>query len=165
MKNQSFNFKTGVTVTITDNKIIVDASNNYHSKIDLANLDEVGYSEYIKPKIAPATLCTAPLVIGGIMLFTYNVTNGIDFKFIMGILLIALGIVGFIFIFIDSMLGSKMAMKLITTYFSDKGYFITIGNKSGNNIQFIVYQYELPTIKELISFIENISVKKSESIN
>jgi hypothetical protein len=68
----------------------------------------------------------------------------------------------FLLMFFDSMLHTNLYRKIIHKYFSNHGYLITIGNQSGNNIEFVSNDDEMVKIKKLESCLNKL---KSEVEN
>ena len=66
-----------------------------------------------------------------------------------GIILMGLAFVFFLITVIDSFLELGITNNIINNFFSNKGYHVTIGSKSGNNIEIIALIEDLELIKEL----------------
>lgn len=149
---KTFNFKSGVTVETSKDKVTTTAP-NYNKTIQAGDLDNFSYVDHTEQRISFIGLLARMFVIGLLLLIVNKVLFG---KFhmekqaiFMGCLLMGLAFVLFLITVIDSFLELGFASNIINNYFSNKGYYVTIGNKSGNNIELIAQLDDLELIKEL----------------
>jgi hypothetical protein len=143
MEDKTYRFKTGVVVGITKEEIYAK-DNSGIDKMSAKNIDALSYEEQIQPRISPAGLCTIPFTLGALMMIFWGGDNNK-----LGLFLVIIGAVGFVFIFFDAMLQLNLARTLIAKVWSYKGYAVTIRNNSGNNILFYTDLTELKKIKEV----------------
>ena len=159
MEKKSFRFNTGVTVSI-DNSQITASDDSGSDKMETANLDSFHYEEHIEPRITPAALYLIPLVVGFFLLLI-GAFAGQIFK-VFGYILLVVSAIGFIFTFFDALLHTGLARGIIAKYFSYKGFAVTIGNKSGNNILFYTNLDEVNKIKKLGNYLDDLKALKSD---
>lgn len=82
-----------------------------------------------------------------------------------GFLVMLIAVFAFIIEVIDAFLELGLYNKLIGHFFSDKGYQVTIGNRSGNNIVFFAMLDELRRVKELDKKLEELKAYIIENKN
>ena len=146
MESKSFKFETGVTISI-GTKEITAKDKSGEDKMDSVNLDSFTFEQFAEPRISPSGLSSIPLVLG-LLIVVFGGGDGTPF-FYLGILILIFGIVALVFTVIEAMLEGNISRQLIAKFYAHKGYAITIGNKSGNNIQFVADLNELSKIKEV----------------
>lgn len=151
---KTFNFKTGVTIETTKDKVIATAQNGSNS-IQSVDLDNFSYSEHTEQRMSFVGVLSRMFVIGLLLVILNKVLFG---KFqlesqaiFIGCTLMGLAFVLFLITVIDSFLELGITNNIINNFFSNRGYYVTIGNKSGNNIEFITEHSELEILKELES--------------
>lgn len=151
---KTFNFKSGVTVEATKDKITTTAP-NYNKTIQSGDLDNFAYREHTEQRITIIGLLSRMFVVGLLLLIVNKVLFG---KFhlenqaiFMGCVLMGISFLAFLFTVVDSFLELGVTNSIISNYFSNKGYYVTIGNKSGNNIELIAQLEDLELIKQLES--------------
>ncbi len=162
---KTFRFDTDVNVYVTTEGIKATA-NNGSTNIEAKNLDNFSYIDYVEPKLSPIGMATRVLVFGwlGAFALTFFVkdewavlffeANPKDLFF--GWLAIVIFILSFLlagFIWtsfvMDMFLETGLYDQIIVRYFAHKGYQVTLGNRSGNNIVFFAMDYELSKIRIL----------------
>lgn len=151
---KTFNFKSGVTVETNKERIITTAP-NYNKTIQSADLDNFSYVEHSEQRITFVGILARMFVVGLILLIVNKVLFGklhLEKQAIfIGCLLMGVSFLAFLFTVVDSFLELGVTNNIINNYFSNKGYYVTIGNKSGNNIEIIAQLDDLELIKELES--------------
>lgn len=169
---QIFKFDTGITLSINEDKILAKNDNKNRTastSIVSDQIDNFKYNFYWEGRISPAGMWLRFVAISVILvIISENVFGGFSTNTfsLVGILLIINIIVFFVFI-IDAMLQLNIFSAIIKEYFSNKVYSVTIGNMSGNNIEFYVMINELKKLKELEEVIANLKTivvnKKEEN--
>lgn len=159
---KTFSFKTGVTIEITKDKVIASAENGSNS-IQSSDLDNFSYAEHTEQRMSFVGVLSRMFVIG-LLLVILNKVLFSKFQLesqaiFVGCALMGLAFVFFLVMVIDSFLELGITNSLMNNFFSNRGYHVTIGNKSGNSIELITELNELELIKELESKIYEI--KKS----
>lgn len=149
---KTFSFKTGVTIETTRDKVIASAQNSSNS-IQSTDLDNFSYAEHTEQRMTFVGVLSRMFVIG-LLLVILNKVLFSKFQLesqaiFMGCTLMGLAFVLFLITVIDSFLELGITNNIINNFFSNKGYYVTIGNKSGNNIELITELNELELIKEL----------------
>jgi hypothetical protein len=165
-----FNFKSGVTVETTKDKVTATAP-NYNKTIQSADLDNFSYVEHSEQRISFVGVLARMFVVGLLLLIVNKVLFG---KFqmekqaiFMGCVLMGIAFIAFLLTVIDSQLEMGITNSIVNNYFSNKGYYVTIGNKSGNNIELIAQLDDLELIKELevkIYELKKSAVKNDNSV-
>lgn len=150
--SKTFDFKSGVTVETNKDKVTATA-NNYNNSIQTADLDNFSYVDHTEQRMTFVGLLARMFVIGLLIVILSKVLFG---KFQMesqaifiGCAIMGISFLGFALFCIDLMLELGITNNLISNFFSNKGYHVTIGNKSGNNIEIIAQLDDLELIKEL----------------
>jgi hypothetical protein len=148
-----FVFLSGVTIDITKDKILATAT-NYSNSISFENLDNFRYNESQKNRLSPIGLMSRSVALSFfLMIFnkvlSFNVPNLSDILFFSGLILFGITVLSFFAFVFDVFLEFRIFDYIISNYFSDKGYFVIIGNKSGNNIEFYARIEDLSMIQEL----------------
>lgn len=163
--NNKFNFDTGVIITFQNDSLNVN-STNYNSSINYDNLDNYTYKNVTQPRVTPFALAVRTLVLGWAIAYTITIPikdqwGGIFFTasssdiflawlaiiIFAGSFLIS-GLIFWGYVFSVAMETSFLS-RLINNYFSDHGILVTIGNKSGNNIEFYAFDNEISKINEV----------------
>lgn len=149
---KTFNFKSGVTVETNKDKVTA-TDPNYNNSIQTADLGNLSYVEHSEQRITFVGLLARMFVIGLLIVILSKVLFG---KFqlesqaiFIGCALMGLAFVFFLVMVIDSFLELGFTNNIINNFFSNKGYHVTIGSKSGNNIEIIALIEDLELIKEL----------------
>ncbi|CAM4389099.1 SHOCT domain-containing protein [Flavobacterium terrigena] len=149
---KTFDFKTGVTVETTNDKVTATAQNS-NKTIQSTDLDNFSYAEHTEQRMTFVGVLSRMFVIGLLLVILNKVLFGKlqleSQAIIIGCTLMGLAFVLFLITVIDSFLELGITNNIINNFFSNRGYYITIGNKSGNNIEFITELNELELIKEL----------------
>lgn len=151
---KTFNFKSGITVETTKDKVTATA-NNYNNSIQTADLDNFSYVDHTEQRMSFVGLLARMFVIGLLIVILSKVLFG-KFQMESQAIFIGCAIMGLAFVFflvmvIDSFLELGFTNNIINNFFSNKGYHVTIGSKSGNNIEIIAQMDDLELIKELES--------------
>ncbi|MCK0123898.1 SHOCT domain-containing protein [Gelidibacter sp. F2691] len=147
---QTFNFDTEVKIGIGLDKITLTSSNG-NSSIQSQNFDNFTFVEHYETSLSPAGLwfrCVGvSIVILIIGMFKFDDYQLMPFF----LFLVGVNFILFLLMMFDSMLNTNLYRKVIHKYFSNHGYLITIGNQSGNNIEFVSNDNEMDKIKKLES--------------
>ncbi len=172
-ESQIFRFSSGVVVDLNENKLIAKADNGSTS-IDAKNIDNVKYIKFTQPRLSVIGMITRTL-IGGCLLalfidliFVNDEWGAIFFDasikdiffgwlaiiIFVGSFLLA-GFIWFVFVF-DAFLETGLYEKFILRFFADRGYAVTIGNKSGNNASLFAMESDLPKLKKLETAISDL---------
>lgn len=161
-------FTSGVTIDINKDRIIATAT-NYSNTISFGNLDNFRYNESHKSRITTTGLLSRILLFSFILMIfnkvlSFNNPHLSDILFYSGLLLLGLTFIAFVMEMLDIFLEFGLFSSIISNYFSDKGYLVIIGNKSGNNIEFYVNLSDLELIKELENEVYKIKSKYDEGL-
>jgi len=163
--DNKFSFNTGVNITFLNDSLNVN-SIKYNSSISYDNLDNYTYESVIQPRVTPFALAVRTLVLGWAIAFTITIPikdewGGIFFTassldiflawssiiiFAGSFLISGLIFWGYVF---SAAIQTPFLSRLINNYFSDHGILVTIGNKSGNNIELYALDNEVSKIKEV----------------
>lgn len=151
---KTFNFKSGVTVETTKEKVTT-ISTNYNKTIQSDDLDNFSHVDHHVQRLTFVGLLARMFVVGLLLLIVSKVLfskiNLENQAIYIGGILMGISFLGFIMFCIDLMLELGITNNIINSFFSNKGYYVTIGNKSGNNIEIIAQLDDLELIKELES--------------
>jgi hypothetical protein len=155
METSLFKFKTGVNLSIGTN--VISASDEVgEDKIDAKNIDSFNYEEFAIPKVSIWAPSSILVVFGFLLLFAFGDSGSAALW--MGLTLVVIGFLLFIVTAIDAAMEMNLVLKILTSVWSEKGYAVTIGNMSGNNILFYTELSELPTIKSVGETVEELKV-------
>ena len=148
-----FVFLSGVTIDILNDKILATAT-NYSNSISFENLDNFRYSESQKNRITPIGLMSRSVAFSFfLMIFSkvlsFNNPNLDNILFFSGLILFGITCISFFAFMFDVFLEFRIFDYIILKYFSDKGYLVVVGNKSGNNIEFYARIEDIAMIQEL----------------
>jgi len=163
--DNKFSFNTGVNITFLNDSLNVNSS-KYNSSISYDNLDNYTYESVIQPRVTPFALAVRTLVLGWAIAFTITIpikdewggifctASSLDIFLAWSSIIIFAGsflISGLIFwgYVFSAAIQTPFLCKLINNYFSDHGILVTIGNKSGNNIEIYALDNEVSKIKEV----------------
>lgn len=172
-ESQIFRFSSGVVVELNENKLIAKADNG-STGIEAKNLDNVKYIKVTQPRLSVFGMITRTLVGGcllalfidlifvkdewGAIFFDASIKDiffgWISIIIFVGSFLLA-GFIWFVFVF-DAFLETGLYDKVILRFFADRGYAVTIGNKSGNNASLFAMESDLPKIKKLETAISDL---------
>ena len=159
-------FNTGVSIDFVNNQILVTAS-NYKGAIDYKNLDNYTYTSIYVPRLSFIAVAARIFLGGGflsVLLFALMFkVDSEELSHFLGVLTIIVflstilfsGLVFYGFIF-NAILGFNIADKIVQNYFSNKGWQIILGNKSGNNIKVYANIDEIEKVKQLENIISDI---------
>lgn len=151
---KTFNFKSGVTVE-TNKDWITTTAPNYNKTIQSGDLDNFSYVEHTEQRMTFVGVLARMFVIGLLLLiFSKMIFSKINMESqatYFGFILMGLAFVLFLVMVVDSFLELGVTNNIVNNFFSNKGYYVTIGNKSGNNIEIIAQLEDLELIKELES--------------
>lgn len=151
---KTFNFKSGVTVETTKEKVTTIGT-NYNKTIQSTDLDNFSYTDHHQQRLTFVGLLARMFVVGLLLLIVSKVLfskiNMENQAIYIGAILMGISFLGFMVFCIDLMLELGISNNIINNFFSNKGYYVTIGNKSGNNIELIAQLDDLELIKELES--------------
>lgn len=159
-------FSSGVTIDINKDKIIATAT-NYSNTISFGNLDNFRYNETSKSRITTIGLMARTLALSFFLMIFNKVLSFknphlSDILFYSGLLLMLLTFVSFLAFTLDVFLEFRFFDTIISNFFTDKGYLVIIGNKSGNNMEFYANTDDLKLIQELESEVYDIKNKYDE---
>ena len=147
---KTFHFDTEVTVSFTDQTVTAKDKAGSTS-IDSQNLDSFAYSEFWEGRVSPAGLWFRLLTVSVIIVILGEIVFGgwsIASWVIFGVLIVVNFLYFFLFFF-DSMLDMNIIRWIIKKFFSNHLYAVSIGNKSGNNIDFYAFLDEHSKVKEV----------------
>ncbi len=159
-------FNTGVSIDFVNNQILVTAS-NYKGTIDYKNIDNYTYTSIYVPRLSFIAVAARIFLGGGflsVLLFALMFkVDSEELSHFLGVLTIIVflstilfsGLVFYGFIF-NAILGFNIADKIVQNYFSNKGWQIILGNKSGNNIKVYANIDEIEKVKQLENIISDI---------
>ncbi|MCG2610648.1 SHOCT domain-containing protein [Flavobacterium sp. SM15] len=151
---KTFNFKSGVIVETNKDRITTTAP-NYNKTIQSGDLDNFSYVEHTEQRMTFVGVLARMFVIGLLLLiFSKMIFSKINMESqatYFGFILIGLAFVLFLVMVVDSFLELGITNNIVNNFFSNKGYYVTIGNKSGNDIEIIAQLEDLELIKELES--------------
>lgn len=161
-------FSSGVTIDINKDKIIATAT-NYSNTISFGNLDNFRYNETSKSRITTIGLMARTLALSFFLMIFNKVLSFknphlSDILFYSGLLLMLLTFVSFLAFTLDVFLEFRFFDTIISNFFTDKGYLVIIGNKSGNNMEFYANTDDLKLIQELESEVYDIKNKYDEGL-
>jgi hypothetical protein len=154
---KDFRFASGVKITLNAETVTAVADNG-KAVIESKQLDNFHYTEHSQARISSFALVARTFGIGVVLIFisgdqwralAFKSTAFNNLALWIGLLCFLVGIVAFFVEMIDVFLQLGLYKKLIASVFSDKGYSVSIGNKSGNNINFLAGEHELPIIQNL----------------
>lgn len=149
---KTFDFKSGVTIETTKDKVTA-TDPNYNNSIQIADLGNFSYVEHSEQRITFVGLLARIFAVG-LLLVILNKVLFSKFQLesqaiFIGCALMGLAFVFFLVMVIDSFLELGFTNNIMNNYFSNRGYHLTIGSKSGNNIEIIALIEDLELIKEL----------------
>jgi hypothetical protein len=164
-KSKTFEFDTGVTLSINKDQVSVKFDGG-NSSIDSSNLDNFTYLEYWEARITFIGLWTRTILVSIFLIIISGFMFGIASGAFLGFLAI---IVIFNMIFaailvLETLLELNITKKIIHNNFSNHVYKVTIGNKSGNNIDFLALINEKNKIVEtqkLIAQVKSLATNKN----
>lgn len=165
---KTFNFKTGVTVETAKDKVTATAQNSSKT-IQSTDLDNFSYAEHSQYRLSFWGVLARLFAVGLLLLiFSKAIFQKLNLETqatYLGVFLMGLSFLGLMLFVIDLTLELGIADNILNQFFSNKGYYVTIGNRSGNNIELIAQLDELEQIKELESTIYKLkkSAIKSDS--
>jgi membrane-associated HD superfamily phosphohydrolase len=158
--SKTFNFLSGVAVDTSSGKIIATAK-NYSNTIHSENIDNLKYVKILRHRMSFLGLLSRTFFIGLLlMIFNEVLTNHNEYFsnkiIVLGMIIIGLSVLGFFLLMIDSFAELGITNSIMNSFFSDECYLVTIGNKSGNNIEFYALIVDLKLIKELEQKVNNL---------
>jgi hypothetical protein len=159
-------FGNGVKITLNSDKVVGEWDGG-GGNIDALHLDNFSYNEYCEAKVSPAGLWMRILGISALIaILGETLFGGWSTKSwgLFGILFVANVLVFFVFV-IDALFELNIFARVIRSYFSNNVYFVKIGNKSGNNLEFYVPLTEknkLSNLEKQISELKNYISKKRQ---
>ena len=133
----SFEFGTGVKISLNSDKV-VGSWNGGGANIDAINLDNFSYYEYWESKLSPAGLWFRFIGISALIVIVSEFAFGgwsSESWGIFGVLFVINALVFILFMF-DALMELNIFQSIIKNFFSNQCFYVTIGNKSGNNIEF-----------------------------
>lgn len=143
--NHNFDFNTGVRINLNNGIITANSEDGYYSSFDIKNFDNISYEQTAISKLTGwAIYARFTLLIAVIFSIGYNKQN----VFLTGLGLFLFIVFSILFL-LESYFESNLIFSFLSNYFSKKGYRVSIGNKSGNNIDFFTDLDELHKIKKL----------------
>lgn len=151
---KTFNFKSGVAIETNKDKVTATAL-NYNKTIQSSDLDNFSYVDHLHQRLTFWGLLARLFAIGLLFLiFSKAIFQKLNLETqatYLGVLLVGLSFLGLILFVIDITLELGIMNSVINQFFSNKSYYVTIGNKSANNIEFYALLEDLELIKELES--------------
>ena len=133
----SFEFGTGVKISLDSDKVVGNW-NGGGAKIDSINLDNFSYNEFWDSKLSPGGLWFRFVGISALIVIISEFAFGgwsLESWGIFGILFVINILVFMLFMF-DALFELNIFRSIIKNFFSTHCYYVTIGNKSSNNIEF-----------------------------
>jgi hypothetical protein len=162
---KTFSFNTGVSVSINENKISANG-NGKNVSIDTHQLDNFSYQEYWEGRISQAGLWFRFVGISILLIIYESVIGGWSTSsWIFFGIMIAINILYIIVFMFDILLELNIFKKVIKQFFSNHCYAVTIGNKSGNNIDFYAFLDEKEKLNELDILLTKLKHKKASIIS
>jgi hypothetical protein len=160
-KTKTIVFDTGVTIQLEAAKVNM-RSQNENNFIEGKSLDNLFYREESERKFSPIALWFRLSLICGVV-FIFGIfavdepsTKGVSAGFIMWVITLLLPIIYWVVFLFDLLLELGIFNRIMEKYFSITLYKVTIGNKSGNNINFYTTLDEESKILEIKKGIEAI---------
>ena len=163
-ESKYFSFDSGVKLTLDTEGATATASNG-KTTIEAKQIDNFQYTEFVEPRLSSTALIARTFGIGFLLiLITGNQWNALFFRanifniltLWLGLLCFLVGVIAFFVEMIDMFMHFGLYKKLIANIFSNKGYVITIGNLSGNNMKFVATADELNKVKRLENGIKDL---------
>ena len=163
---QIFRFGSGVVAELNEEKLLVKADNGA-STIESKNLDNFKYLDFVKVRLSPFGLIARTVGIGFLLLlfcgsevkaatFQSNIIQSL--MFYAAIILFIIAVLAFFALILDSFLEFHLYERLVMNYFANRGYAVTVGNKSGNNIVFFALENELNKVKKMEGAINDLKI-------
>lgn len=172
-KPSTLNFNTGVTISVNKDKILAKDDSG-SATIHTENLDNFTYQSYWEG-ISPATLIFRFHAISIVAIFVISfifdtkLTEMSWERFsawaLITIAIIVINIIAFFVEMIDMLLDLGITRRIIRKYFSTHLYAVSIGNKSGNNIDFNAGINEKSKILNLEHILTNLKAEFKNHIH
>lgn len=159
-------FGNGVKITLNSDKVVGEWDGG-GGNIDALHLDNFSYNEYWEARVSPGVLFFRIVGVSALIaILGETVFGGWSTKSwgLFGVLFVVNVIVFFVF-FVDALFQLNIFETVIRSYFSNNMYFVKIGNKSGNNLEFYVPLTEknkLSNLEKQISELKNYISKKRQ---
>jgi len=156
-KQKTYHFNTGVNVNVNQETVVIKDDVGSAS-IDRRNLDNFSYQAVWESRFSPAGLIfrfngiSAVIAIASEMIFGAWSSESFGLTFI----LIIVNVIVWGLFTIDAMLQLNISQNIIKNYFSNQAYSVSIGNKSGNNLDFFAPLDEKSKIVDLERRLDNL---------
>lgn len=154
---ETYQFETGLTVEVNQDKIIVQDDSG-SSSVDSHNLNNLTYQEYWEARISPAGLGMRfhGISIAIIIILETVVGAWTETTLSVTLFLIIMNVAIFLFAMVDIFLELRIIDNIVVKYFSDHVYLVSIGNSNGNNVEFYAQLTEKDKIIALESQINEL---------
>jgi len=160
--SKNYRFENGVEVEINESKITLSDGNSKKT-LHSENIDNFSYTDYMQQRLSPFAVTfrfhALSFVLIGVVLFAIDGFNAIHLTLIAIIVLV--NIVVFWGEFFDAIFEFNILRYIVDNFFSDEAIYVTIGNKSGNNLEFLVYPEEQNKVKLLEKTVEALRIHKN----
>lgn len=162
---KNYHFENGVKIEIDSKKITMIDKNN-HKNISSENLDNFSKQDYVQDMMSPGTLwfrfVAASIVLIGISETIWGGWSFMSWSFTL--ILIVVNIIFFMFFMIDELIEANILRRFIRAYLSYEGILVTIGNNSGNNIEFLVSPEDNDKVNQLEKAIDELKKYKKDKL-
>jgi hypothetical protein len=162
-KPKKHHFKNGIEIDINEHKITISEGKDKKT-LNSENIDNFSQREYFKDLLTPGGLMFWTPVITGVFVILVEMLFGGWSTFSWGFFLVMLliNILAFIILIIDALLELNLFRMFIRKFLSTESIRVTIGNKSGNNLDFLVYPEEHTKVVQLEKTVEELRKYKNE---
>jgi hypothetical protein len=152
-EQKTYHFNTGVTVNVNKDTVAIK-NNGGNASIDRRNLDNFSYQAIWEARISHGVLLFRFFGISLILLIIIAIIlDNFSSKFLGGfsiiIIIIIINIIVLVLSMLDAMMQLNISENIIKNHFSNQAYSVSIGNKSGNNLDFYASLDEKSKIVDL----------------
>jgi len=163
-KPKKYHFENGIEIDINEHKITISEDKDKKT-LNSENIDNFSQREYFKDLLTPGGLMFWTPVVSGVFVILVEMIFGGWSTFSWGFFLVMLliNILAFIVLIIDALLELNLFRMFIRKFLSTESIRVTIGNKSGNNLDFLVYPEEHNKVAELEKTVEELRKYKNET--
>jgi hypothetical protein len=162
MAEKTFNFSTGVTINLEGEKVIAKY-NGGSSFIERDKIDNFSFENTFQSRLSPAGLFFRfSALIFALIIINSILRVGGWWDFVLGLVAV---VIAFLILMVDSFLEINIYRRIINANFSNKLIAIKIGNRSGNNIEFIADLSDRSKVLNLEKAIEDFKKFSRDKIN